>query len=320
MNLKMNLNNKKIAIPGGNGFFGSHIADKVKARDFDINIPKRAEYDFRKKEDCLRYFEKVKPQVVINCAAFQGGIGFHSGKQADLFMDNILMGCFLMEAAQQNGVEKFVNVVAGCAYPGYLEKEVMDETDFWSGDLHDSIFSYGFPRKATVVYGKALYKQYGFNSIHLVLGNMYGPRDHYNPDQSKALAALIKKIYEAKKNDETEVEIWGTGKPLRDWLYVKDGADGVIKATEVYDNIDPLNIATGRGVSVIELAEAIKKAVGFEGGFKYNTEKPDGAMKKVFGVGKMQKELDWLPQTTVEDGITETVEWFGQNYNSDNPS
>lgn len=312
--MKGSLNGKKIVVLGGTGFFGSHIVDKLKARNLDVNVPQRPKYDFRKKEDCSRYFKKTKPQIVINCAAFQGGIGFHSGKQADLFMDNILMGCYLMEAAREVGVEKFVNVVAGCAYPGYLHKEIMDETDFWSGDLHDSIFSYGFPRKATVVYGKALYKQYGFNSIHLVLANMYGPRDHYNPEQSKALAALVRKIYEAKKEDRGEVEIWGTGKPLRDWLYAKDGADGVIRAAEVYGSIDPLNIATGRGVSVTELAQAVAKSVGFKGEFKYLTERPDGAMKKIFGIEKMQKELKWLPKTSVEKGIRETVEWFSKNY------
>ena len=312
--MKTSLEEKKIAIPGGGGFFGSHIVDSLRERGLKADVPRSKNYDFRKKEDCIKYFKKVKPQIVINCAAFQGGIGFHSGKQADLFMDNILMGCFLMQAAQKAGVEKFVNVVAGCAYPGYLNKSVMDESDFWSGDLHESIFSYGFPRKATVVYGKALYKQYGFNSIHLVLANMYGPRDHYNPDQSKALAALIRKIYEAKKEGREEIEIWGTGKPVRDWLYVKDGAEGVIRATEVYENIEPLNIATGRGVSVTELAQTVKKAVDFDGEFKYNTEKPDGAMKKIFGVEKMQKELNWIPKTSVEKGIKETVEWFDKNY------
>lgn len=312
--MRTTLTGKKIAVLGGNGFVGSHIFDKLKARNLDVAIPQRPKYDFRKKEDCVKYFKKVMPQIVINCAAFQGGIGFHSGKQANLFMDNILMGCFLMQTAQEAGVEKFVNVVAGCAYPGYLEKETMDEDDFWSGDVHDSIFSYGFSRKATVIYGKALYKQYGFNSIHLILANMYGPRDHYNPDQSKALAALIRKIYEAKKNNKKEVEIWGTGKPLRDWLYVKDGADGIIKATEVYDSIDPVNIATGRGVSVTKLAEEVKIAVGYQGNFVYNTKKPDGAMKKLFGVKNMQKQLDWLPTTTIEKGIAETVVWFDQNY------
>lgn len=311
----MNLKGKKIAIPGGTGFFGSHIVNKLKGIDCEIFIPDRTKgIDFRKKDDCQKYFKNIKPQIVINCAAFQGGIGFHAGKQADLFMDNILMGCFLMEAAQKTGVRKFVNIIAGCAYPGYLKNDILDETDFWDGQLHDSIFSYGFPRKATTVYGKALYRQYGFNSIHLVYANMYGPGDHFDPSQSKALAALIKKIYEAKLNNLPNVEIWGTGKPLRDWLYVKDGAEGAIRAAEVYDSIEPLNISTGIGISITKLAETIKKEVGYKGQFIYNKRKPDGALKKVFGTAKMKRVLKWKPKTSIEDGIRETVEWFRENY------
>lgn len=311
----MNLAGKKIAIPGGTGFFGPHIVDKLKSIDCEIFIPKRSDgIDFRKRGNCQKFFEQIKPDIVINCAAFQGGIGFHSGKQANLFLDNILMGCFLMEAAQKSGVEKFVNIVAGCAYPGYLEKDILNETDFWNGELHDSIFSYGFSRKATIVYGKALFKQHGFNSIHLVFANMYGPGDHFDLSQSKALAGLIKKIYEAKRENLPVVEIWGTGKPMRDWLYVKDGAEGVLRAAEAYDSIDPLNIATGKGVSVKQLAETIKKVIGYTGELIYNTDKPDGALKKVFSIEKMKSALKWEPDTDIAEGIKETVEWFSKNY------
>ena len=311
----MNLKGKKIAIPGGMGFFGSHIVNKLKEIDCKIFVPDHQKgIDFRKREDCLKYFKQTKPDIVINCAAFQGGIGFHSGKQANLFLDNILMGCYLLEAAQKTDVKKFVNIVAGCAYPGYLEEDILDETDFWNGEIHDSIFSYGFSRKATVVFGKALFKQYGFNSIHLVYANMYGPRDHFNPDQSKALAALIRKVYEAKIDNQPTVEIWGTGKPMRDWLYVKDGAEGALLATESYDSVDPLNIATGIGVSITKLAETVKKEIGYQGKFVYNRQKPDGALKKVFGISKMKKALNWEPKTSIEEGIRETVEWFSKNY------
>lgn len=306
---------KRILVPGGTGFFGSHIVDKLKTVGCEVIIPNR-QYglDFRNREDCQKYFKKIKPQIVINCAAFQGGIGFHSGKQADLFLDNIQMGCYLMEAAQKTGVEKFVNIIAGCAYPGYLEKDILNETDFWNGEVHDTIFSYGFPRKATVIYGKALNRQYGFNSIHLVYANMYGPGDHFNPSQSKALAALIRKIFEAKRNNLPVVEIWGTGKPMRDWLYVKDGAEGLLYAAECYNSIEPLNIATGRGISVKKLAETIKKVIGYKGEFIYNTKKPDGALKKVFGTAKMKNELKWMPKTKIEQGISETVTWLSENY------
>lgn len=306
---------KKIVIPGGHGFLGSHIVAKLRQTKCEILVPKTKDgIDFRRREDCLSYLSLTKPDIVINCAANQGGIAYHVGKQADLFMDNLLMGSYLMLASQQAGVKKFVNIVAGCSYPGYLEKNEMNEEDYWNGWLHDSIFSYGFARKASTVYGLALKKQYNFNSIHLIMANMYGPGEHFNPEQSKALAGLIKKIYEAKKKRLPTVEIWGTGKPLRDWLYVKDGAEGILRATCQYDDIAPLNIATGVPVSVTELAETIKKVVGFKGRFVYNTSRPDGALHKIFGIHKMKKVLHWVPPTAVEKGIRETVRWFEQHY------
>lgn len=306
---------KKIVITGGNGFFGSHIKDILKKTKCQIFIPKTKDgIDFRNKQHCLSYFTMTKPNLVINCAAQQGGIGYHTGKQADLFMDNMLMGMNLMFTSQQLGIQKFINIVAGCSYPGYLTNNQMREKDYWNGWLHESIFSYGFSRKASVVYGLALKKQYNFNSIHLIMANMYGPREHFNPDQSKALASLIKKIYEAKKDKLKTVEIWGSGKPIRDWLYVKDGAEGVLRASAIYNDSEPLNIASGYGISISELAELIKKVIGYEGKFVYNTQKPDGAKHKIFSTKKMRSVLGWTPKTTIEKGIKETVTWFANNY------
>lgn len=307
--------NKKIVITGGNGFFGSHIVNRLKKISCKILIPRTKDgIDFRKKADCISYFRKVKPDIIINCAANQGGIAYHKGKQAHLFMDNMMMGIFLMHAAQTVGVDKFINIVAGCSYPGYLDVDEMNEEDYWNGRIHESIFSYGFSRKASVVYGFALKKQYNFNSIHLIMANMYGPGEHFNPEQSKALAGLIKKIYEAKKNNLSEVEVWGTGKPVRDWLYVKDGVEGILCAGAVYNDIEPMNIATGVGISVKDLATTIKRVIGYKGKLVYNTSKPDGALHKTFGIGKMKKELKWLPKRSIEDGIKETVAWFSRNY------
>lgn len=308
---------KRIVVAGGNGFFGSHIIDKLRKVKCQIFIPKTQEgVDFRRCTDCLSYLTITKPDIVINCAAQQGGIGYHDGRQADLLMDNLLMGTYLMLASQQVGVKKFVNIVAGCSYPGYLNKEQMEEEDYWNGWLHDSIFSYGFARKASVVYGLALKKQHNFNSIHLIMANMYGPREHFNPEQSKALAGLIKKIYEAKKGKLKTVEVWGSGKPIRDWLYVKDGAEAILRATALYNDITPLNIATGVGISISKLAEIIKEIVGYKGQLIYNTNKPDGALHKIFGIQKMRKTLHWIPPTSVEKGIKETVVWFSKNYKS----
>lgn len=308
-------NGKRVVIPGGGGFLGTQLVALLKKARTQVFVPRTKDgIDFRKKDICERYLQKTKPHIVINCAAFQGGIGFHEGKQADLFMDNTLMGLFLMQASQKAGAEKFVNIVAGCSYPGYIEKAVMNEEDYWSGKLHDSIFSYGFSRKASVVYGLALKKQYNFNSIHLIMANMYGPREHFNPEQSKALAGLVKKFYEAKKNNLPSVEIWGTGKPVRDWLYVKDGAEGILVATKKYNKVEPLNIATGVGISVKNLAKLIKTIVEFKGQLIFNPSKPDGALKKTFGIKRMKQELNWVPRIPTEEGIRETLKWFSENY------
>lgn len=307
--------NKKIVVTGGNGFVGSYIVNRLNQIPCKIFIPKTKDgIDFRKKEDCLSYFNNTKPDIIINCAANQGGIAYHVDKQADLFMDNMLMGIFLMQAAQLVGVNKFINIIAGCSYPGYLEKDELNEEDYWNGRIHDTIFSYGFPRKASIVYGLALKKQYKFNSIHLIMANMYGPGEHLNPEQSKALAGLIKKIYEAKINNIPKVEVWGTGKPVRDWLYVKDGVEGILLAGAVYNDIEPMNIATGVGISVKELAETIQRIIGYKGKLVYNKTKQDGALHKTLGIYKMKKELEWIPKTSIEDGIKETVEWFSKNY------
>jgi len=314
----MELKDKKIVVTGGGGFLGGFIVAGLKKRGVPggyIHIPRTKDgIDFRRQEDCEKYFAKTKPDVVIHCAANQGGIGYHSGRQADLMMDNIRMGFFLMEAARAAGVSKFVNIVAGCSYPGYLEKDELQEENYWDGPLHESIFSYGFSRKASVVYSLALKKQFGFNSINLLLANMFGPGEHFNPGQSKALAGLIRKFYEAKRDNAPSVVVWGTGKPVRDWLYVKDGAEGILRATEVYDDVEPLNIASGIGISVSDLAHMIKDAVGYNGEIVYDTSRPDGALKKTFSIHHMKDKLNWIPTSPLKEAIRKTVEWFRANY------
>ncbi len=306
---------KKVAVPGGGGFLGSRIAKRLKDFRAEVFVPRTSEgIDFRKENICRDYLQKIKPEIVVNCAAFQGGIGFHKGREAELFMYNVKMGLFLLETSQEVGVKKFINVVAGCSYPGYGDHDELKEENYWDGQIHESIFSYGFARKASVAYGMALKRQYGFNSINLILANMYGPGEHFNYEQSKALAGLLRRIYEAKKRGVSQVEIWGTGKPIRDWLYVEDGAEGILRAGAAYEDIEPLNIASGVGISIKDLAELVKKIVGYKGELVFNASKPDGALKKTFNVAKMKEKLNWLPNISLADGIRETLGWLDKNY------
>lgn len=306
---------KKIVIPGGGGFFGSHLVPRLVELGAEVFVPRQKDgWDLRNLSDVQRLYGRDSYDMVINLAANQGGIAYHNGKQGDMYYDNTVMSTFLMQEAQKAGIQKYVNVIAGCSYPGYGNHDELNEEDYFNGAVHESIFSYGFPRKASAVQGLALKKQHGFNSIHLVYANMYGPGEHFNPDQSKALAGMLKKFYEAKKEGKPEVEIWGTGKPTRDWLYVKDGVEGLLVAAEKLNDVSPVNIATGVAISIKELAETIKKITGYSGALVYNTEKPDGALKKMFGTKRMQEALQWVPKTTLEQGIQETLAWLEDNY------
>lgn len=306
---------KKIVIAGGGGFVGSHIADKLKSYQCKIFIPRTKDgWDFTILENCLSYLKKTKPDIVINCAAHQGGIKYDKLKRGQIYFDNLLMGTYLMEAARLVGVKKYVNVSAACAYPGYLDKDAISEEDYWSGPLHETVLNYGFTKKAQIVQGWCYKEQYGFNSIHLIMANMFGPGERFHPDRSHGLAALIKKVYDAKRDGKRQIEVWGSGKPIREWLYVKDAAEGILLAGAKYEDVSPLNIGTGIGHSITELVHIIMKIVGFKGKIKYLTDMPDGAMKKTLNVGKMKKMLGWNPKTPIEEGIRETVEWLEKNY------
>lgn len=306
---------KNIVVPGGKGFVGSFIVPRLESLGAKVFVPVHGQpWDFTKWEDAVKLYSQDKFDLVINCAANQGGIAFHKGRQAELYWDNLRITGNLLQAAFEARVPKFVNLVPGCAYPGYLEKAELNEEDFWKGEVHDSIFSYGCSRKFGTIHGLALFKQYNYNSIHLVLANLYGPGEHFNPSQSKALAGMLLKFYQAKKDNLPEVEIWGTGKPVRDWLYVKDAVEYILKAAESYNQVDVLNIASGVGISIKDLAEVIQQVIGYAGNLKYNTQKPDGALKKTFGVKKMKEQLGDLPATPIELGIKETLEWLEKNY------
>lgn len=311
----MELKNKRIVVTGGGGFLGSHIVEELQRKGCNnIAVPRTKDgYDFRELENVLSYFSEKEPEIVFNCAAHQGGLGYQQLYPGKLYYDNLVMGANTMEAARRVGVEKYVNVVAACSYPGEYEGEVMKEEIYWNGPLDPTVVNYGVTKKVQTVQGLVYKRQYGFNSIHIILQNMYGPGEHFEPDRSHALAALIVKFHEAKVENKPFVEIWGTGKPLREWLFVEDAAEGFVLAAERYDEVEPINMGTGIGHSITELAIIIKEIVGYEGELKYDTSKADGAMKKVMDITKMKEILKWSPKTNIRDGIKKTYDWYINN-------
>jgi GDP-L-fucose synthase len=224
------------------------------------------------------------------------------------------MGASLMEAARLAKVKKVVNIGTACSYPGYLEGH-LKEADLWSGPCHASVVNYGLTKKMLAVQAQAYKTQYDLDSVHLILTNLYGPGDSYNPERSHVVAALVRKWVEADIAKAPAIEVWGTGKPIREFIYVEDCADAIVLAAEKYNDVSmPLNIGTGVGTSIRELVETINAVTGFRGKIEWNTDKPDGAAMKVLDVSRMKAALEgWMPPTSLKTGLAKTIAWYRAN-------
>lgn len=307
----VDLNKKNILITGGHGFVGRHLVknllEKRKILKRNLFVPSIEELDFKKWEDCLR---AVKGKdVVIHLAAKVGGIGFNLEKPGELFFDNLIMGANLMEAARQVGVEKFVGIMTVCSYPKFT-KVPFKEDDLWNGYPEETNAPYGLAKKMLLVQAQAYRKQYGLNAISLLPVNMYGPGDTFDPSRSHVISALIKKFHDAKKNNINHVNIWGTGKASREFLYVEDGVEGIILATERYDKEEPVNIGTGKEITIKELVKTIAKLMDFKGEIIWDSSKPDGQPKRMLDTTRARKEFGFKAKINFIQGLKNTINWY----------
>ena len=304
-------NDKKVLVTGGAGFLGSHLIEKlINERGVapeNVKIPRSKDNDLRIWENCVNAVKDV--DIVIHLAARVGGIGYNLKYPAMLFYDNTIMGIQLMEAARQEGVEKFVVLGTVCAYPKFTPLPFKEE-DLWNGYPDDINAPYGLAKKMLLVQAKAYQKQYGFNGIYLLSANIYGPRDNFNPESSHVIPALIKKFFDAKLEGKNEVEVCGTGKATRDFLYVEDATDGIILATEKYNKSDPVNLGSGVRVSIKELVDLITELVGFEGKIRWDATKPDGQPKRTLDTSKALEEFGFKAKTDLINGLKKTIEWY----------
>jgi GDP-L-fucose synthase len=306
---------RRVVICGGQGFLGGQVMRRLVDLQSDaISCSRRAGTDLRDLDQGVRFFRMHQPEVVINCAANQGGISYQKLYPGSIYYDNLLMGANTMEAARLTGVKKYVNIVAGCAYPGEPRDGVLREEEFEAGPMHPTVENYGATKRAAVLQAKCYRRQYGLDAVSLILVNLYGPGEHFHPDRSHALAALIRRFYEAKRDRAAEVVLWGTGRAVREWMYVTDAADGIVRASELYAEAEPLNLAVGRGQTISELANIIKAIFRYEGRIVYDSTMPDGALQKVGDTTRMRAMLDWEPQVPILEGIKRTLDWFAAHY------
>lgn len=312
----MELKNKKILVTGGAGFLGSFVVKKLSKLGVpkeNITVPRSKNCDLRKWENCL---EATKNQdIVIHLAAKVGGIGFNKEKPGELFYDNIMMGVQLMEVARQAGVEKFVAVGTVCAYPKFTPVPFR-ENNLWDGYPEETNAPYGLAKKMLLAQAQAYRQQYGFNAIYLLPVNLYGPGDNFNPKSSHVIPALIKKVANAKRRGEKYIGVWGSGRATREFLYVEDAAEGIVLATKKYDKSEPVNIGSGREVSIKDLAELICRFLNFKGEIRWDTTKPDGQPRRCLDVSRARKEFGFLAKTDFETGLKKTIRWYLSNLNN----
>ena len=303
--------NKSIVVTGGRGFLGSHLVKLIEKKNpKNIFIPGYPEYDLRRYEDCVKV--AAKGDVIIHLAANVGGIGYNRNFPGDLFDDNILMGTFMMKAAREKVVKKYVAFGTICAYPKFTPVTFREE-NLWNGYPEETNAPYGLAKKMQLVQASAYRQQFGFKAIFLLPVNLYGPGDNFNPKSSHVIPALIRKFVEAKENNDKEVVVWGTGKPSREFLYVDDAARAILLATEKYDKPDPVNLGAGFEIKIKDLAEKIKKFVGYKGKIVWDGQKPDGQPRRMLDVGRARREFGFIAKTDFDSGLKETIEWYLKN-------
>jgi GDP-L-fucose synthase len=299
---------KRVLVTGGAGFLGTHlVAELKKLNPKSLRITHSKTHDLRRQSVCAKVVKGI--DLVIHLAANVGGIGYNQKFPGTLFYDNLLMGVHLMEEARKARVKKFVSIGTICSYPKYTQVP-FKEADLWDGYPEETNAPYGLAKKMLLVQGQAYHQQYGFNAIYLLQVNLYGPGDNFDPKSSHVVPALIRKFIEARKKNLPKVEIWGTGKPTREFLYVQDAVRGIILATEQYNKPEPINLGASFEIKIKDLAALIKKLSGFKGKIVFNTSKPDGQPRRKLDVSKAKKEFGFEAATKFEEGLKSTIEWY----------
>jgi len=306
---------KKVLITGGSGFLGSHLVENLVHKRgvlrSQISIPSHEDCDLKIWSNCQKAVADM--DIVIHLAARVGGIGFNQKYPGTLFLDNILMGVQLIEAARLEGVQKFIQLGTVCAYPKFTPTP-FKEDDLWNGYPEETNAPYGIAKKALLVMAQAYRQQYGMNVIYLLPVNLYGPGDNFDLESSHVIPALIRKFSEAVRKGEEVVNVWGTGKASREFLYVEDAAEGILSATEKYDKPAPVNLGVGKEITIKEIVTLVGKISGFQGQIVWDSSKPDGQLRRCLDVTRAKKEFGFEAKTDLAVGLQRTIEWYRSNY------
>jgi len=277
-----------------------------------VVAPRKADYDLTQAEQVAACLRDVRPDAIVHLAAVVGGIGANRERPGEFFYQNLIMGTTLMEQARAQGVRKFVAIGTICAYPKFTPVPFREE-DLWDGYPEETNAPYGLAKKMLLVQAQAYRQQFGFNAIFLLPTNLYGTGDNFNPNSSHVIPALIRKCVEARERGDSLIEVWGTGTPTREFLYVRDCAEGIVAALERYDGPEPVNLGSGEEVSISDLVGHIARATGFTGDIRFDPTKPDGQPRRKLDTSRAAKLFGWRAHTSFEDGLRNTVDWYLAN-------
>ena len=303
---------RRVMVTGGGGFLGKSVVRRLEAAGAtDVFVPRSRQFDLRTSDGIGAALAEGRPDLVIHLAAVVGGIGANRENPGRFFYENAIMGLELMEQSRLAGVEKFVQIGTVCSYPKFTPVP-FHEDDLWNGYPEETNAPYGIAKKMLLVQGQAYRQQYGFDVIHLIPVNLYGPGDNFDPASSHVIPALIKKAVDARGARQPYIEVWGTGSASREFLYVDDAAEGIVLGAERYDSAEPVNLGVGREITIRELVKLIVQLTGFEGDVRWETSKPDGQPRRALDTSRARDLFGFEAKMSFEDGLRRTIDWYVQ--------
>lgn len=308
----MDLRQKRVLVTGGAGFLGQHVVASLKRAGYEhLLLPRSAQYDLTREKDILALFAELRPEAVVHLAAKVGGIGANRRYPGTFAYQNLIMGANLIEHARQSGVEKFLMVGTICSYPKFTPIPFR-ESDLWNGYPEETNAPYGIAKKMLMVQLQAYQQEFGFNGINLLVVNLYGPGDNFDLDSSHVIPALIRKCVEAADRGERTLNVWGSGRPTREFLYVEDAARAIVLALDKHNHPDPVNVGSGQEIAIGDLVHLIASKTGFQGQICFDPSQPDGQPRRCLETSQATRLFGFTAAVGLPEGIQRTVDWYRQ--------
>lgn len=305
---------QRITVTGGAGFLGRYVIERLNDRPgVEVFVPRSRDYNLIEGDDVKRMLDDARPDLVIHLAAVVGGIGHNQKNPGRFLYDNLMMGTQLIEQSRLRGVKKFLALGTVCAYPKFTPVP-FKEDDLWNGYPEETNAPYGLAKKMMLAQVQAYRDQYNFNGIFLLPANLYGPGDNFDLETSHVIPALIRKCVTARREGREFIEAWGTGDVSREFLYVEDCADGIVRAAEGYDESEPVNLGNGREVYINHLVELIARLTKFDGEIRWQPARPNGQPKRQLDTARAFEKFGFRARTSLEEGLRRTIEWYEKNY------